>query len=713
LIFQGIMTTNWLHFLADYYALLELTTCVVAVLFLVSAADDLFVDAWYWIRQAYRRLTRTRTYRPVTERQLEQHAEQPLAIMVPAWLEYDVIAQMIENMVTVLNYRNYVIFVGTYVNDAHTIAEVERMRRRYKQLHRVEVPHAGPTCKADCLNWIINAIFLYEKKRGYQFAGVILHDSEDVLHSLELKFFNYLLPRKDMIQLPVMSLERKWSELVAGTYMDEFAESHAKDIVVRESISGMVPSAGVGTCFSRRALQALASDNQNQPFNTDTLTEDYDIGARLASIGMTSIFARFPVHFSVNRKTWFGFGKERQVTLKMPLCVREYFPDHFKTAYRQKTRWVLGISLQGWAQIGWSGSLANKYLLFRDRKGIVTALVSVPAYLLLLQFLPFWIADHFGFWKLASGSVLQSQTWLHYVLYANLSALALRASQRAYFVSRLYGPVHGLLSAPRMVVANFINFVAVARAWKLFLAHLLFGKRLAWDKTMHDFPSDDRLMRTRQRLGELLVSWQAITEEDMKKGLQEHTEMHLPLGHILVARGYIDEETLAEAIAFQSDLSRAEIRIAASLPAPVSLDMCVRLGAMPIGQDANGKPIVAVGKPLADDALRELASAFGTQPVQHIARDSEIVSGLRLAMAEMNAKSIKREFKGASLLGELLIHNGKITRETLEQAMQHYISPQHGRIGDYLVGRGLVSREVIEETVQQQMALLRLALGVA
>jgi adsorption protein B len=99
--------------------------------------------------------------------------------------------------------------------------------------------------------------------------------------------------------------------------------------------------------------------------------------------------------------------------------------------------------------------------------------------------------------------------------------------------------------------------------------------------------------------------------------------------------------------------------------------------------------------------------------VQHIARDSEIVSGLRLAMAEMNAKSIKREFKGASLLGELLIHNGKITRETLEQAMQHYISPQHGRIGDYLVGRGLVSREVIEETVQQQMALLRLALGVA
>jgi adsorption protein B len=61
----------------------------------------------------------------------------------------------------------------------------------------------------------------------------------------------------------------------------------------------------------------------------------------------------------------------------------------------------------------------------------------------------------------------------------------------------------------------------------------------------------------------------------------------------------------------------------------------------------------------------------------------------------------------------LLVQNGKITRETLEQVMQHYVSQQHGRIGDYLVSRGLVSREVIEETVQQQMALLRLALGVA
>ena len=44
--------------------------------------------------------------------------------------------------------------------------------------------------------------------------------------------------------------------------MDEFAEWHAKDLVVRESVSGSVPSAGVGTCFSRRALLALVGDDR-------------------------------------------------------------------------------------------------------------------------------------------------------------------------------------------------------------------------------------------------------------------------------------------------------------------------------------------------------------------------------------------------------------------------------------------------------------------
>ncbi|HCQ48108.1 MAG TPA: glycosyl transferase family protein [Achromobacter sp.] len=544
-------TLYWPYFIADYYRGLEVVTAVVGVIILLSSLDDLFIDAWFWLRELRRSLTVKRRYTALSAEELRAKPEQPLAIMVPAWLEYDVISSMLETMVSTLEYKDYMIFAGTYQNDQRTIDEVERMRRRYRKLIRVEVPHDGPTCKADCLNWIVQAIFAQNAKQPVPFAGVILHDSEDVLHPLELKYYNYLLPRIDFIQLPVTSLERHWHELVAGTYMDEFAEWHTKDLVVRESLSKMVPSAGVGTCFSRRALEELAAETNNQPFNTDTLTEDYDIGARLAQRGMKQIFGKFEVEYVTRRRSWFGLGPERVSTIRMPLGVREYFPNTFRTAYRQKARWTLGIGLQGWQQVGWTGSLANRYLLFRDRKGLVTSFIAILAYVLLANFFVFFLADKFGWWKVYYPSYFRPGGWLVILMWLNAVALLLRVVQRAYFVGRMYGWEHAVLSIPRMIVGNFINAMAAARAWRLFIAHLITGKRLAWDKTMHDFPSTDQLSQQRQRLGELLLSWQAIDQDTLARALEIQAREKKPLGQILTEQGWLDEGTLSEAIDFQ------------------------------------------------------------------------------------------------------------------------------------------------------------------
>lgn len=555
------------YLMADYYHALEIFSAVVAVLILLSSIDDLFVDAWYWVREIYRSIFVRRRYRSLKEEDLHAVQEKPLAIMIPAWLEYDVIAPMLENMVSTLDYRNYMIFVGTYRNDEKTKKEVERMRRRYRQLVRVEVPHDGPTCKADCLNWIVQAIFKQNSLQPEPFAGVILHDSEDVLHPLELKYYNYLLPRVDFIQLPVTSLEREWYELVAGTYMDEFAEWHTKDLVVRESLSHMVPSAGVGTCFSRHALEELAAETNNQPFNTDTLTEDYDIGARLARRGMKQIFGKFPVDYVIRRKPFFGIGKERVSTLTMPLGIREYFPNTFKTAYRQKARWTLGIGLQGWSQVGWEGSLATKYLLFRDRKGLLTSFVAIIAYVLLLNFAFFLFADWMGWWTVYYPSAFSPHGWLGILMTVNVVALALRMLQRSWFVYRLYGLQHALLAIPRMVIGNFINAMAAARAWRMYITHLVTGKKLVWDKTMHDFPSTDQLVQQRQRLGELLLSWQAIEADKLGQALEIQRKEGRPLGEILTEFGWIDAEALQEAIAYQQSVDAAE---AAAQSSPVA-----------------------------------------------------------------------------------------------------------------------------------------------
>jgi bacteriophage N4 adsorption protein B len=700
--------------MADYYRGLEYVAATVAAIILLSSLDDLFIDIWFWTRKFWRKVTIERRYSPLTVEQLYARDEQPIAIMVPAWHEHDVIAAMIEDLVRVVDYRAYTIFVGTYQNDPLTIREVERMRHRYKHLHRVEVPHDGPTCKADCLNWLVQAILHYEYEAGMEFAGVVMHDSEDVLHPIELKFFNYLLPRKDMIQLPVASLERNWFELVAGTYMDEFAEWHAKDLVVRESLTGAVPSAGVGTCFSRRAVLALVEQTESQPFNTESLTEDYDIGARILKLGMSSIFPLFPVQFTSRRKVWFGLGPEREIRTTMPLCVREFFPDTFRTAYRQRARWTLGIGLQGWALTGWSGSLANRYLLVRDRKGVVTAFVGMLAYLLAVQFMLFATASFLGWTPDLFPSPFIDSGWLNALLAANFVALCLRVVQRIIFTTRLYGWEHGVLAVPRMVIGNIVNFMAVARAWRLFIVHVVTGRRLAWDKTMHDFPSADALRDTRQDLGDLLVSWQAIDPERLEEAMQTEHAREAPIGRVLITRGWLDEETLAEAIAFQADLPRARFDAARMQEEPgvaVKPETLVRLRALPQGADAAGHAVFVSASLLDDAALDELRSEVGQAVSIQVVRESEIASGLRLLRGVSTTtfteegepiEDHEEAARGVPLIGDIMIEMGLVTRSAFESALREYRPERHGRIGDYLVAEGVITSDALSAAVDEQ-----------
>jgi adsorption protein B len=696
---------NWDLIVAEYNSGLEVLAAILALVIFISSLDDVFIDCWYWARRLFRRtkVERSAQYRRLSVEQLRDREEQPLAIMVPAWQESDVIAAMVQNMIEVMEYRNYRVFVGTYPNDRPTIDEVERMAKRFPQVQRVEVPHPGPTSKADCLNAVVAAIFEHEREANTEFAGVVLHDSEDVLHPLELKFFNYLLPRKDMIQLPVASLEREWYELVAGTYMDEFAESHAKEMVVRESVSGMVPSAGVGTCFSRKALQGLVGATRNKPFNVDSLTEDYDVGMRLSQMGMQSIFGVFPVTFHINRTAW-GSKKRRELLMQMPLCVREYFPDNFRAAYRQKARWVLGIGLQSWEQIKWRGrTTAARYLLLHDRKGVLTAFVSILAYILVAHFVIFHVGLATGWWHAYYPSLFQEGSIWRKMIYINAFFLAIRAAHRVYFTTELYGWEHGLMALPRMVVGNFVNCMAVARAWKMFLSYLFKGTRLAWDKTAHEFPSSTQLARRRQRLGELLQSWNAVEQGALERALEKQAGADVPLGRVLVSNGWLDEETLAEAIAYQADLPRAHLsadlvrKHAGDLP----VELAVRHRAIHMGHNKNNRPILAVASPLSEDALKDVTEAIGEEPVQRIAREGEVAVALRL-LSDPHHDEKAPAIPQGPLLGDMLIERGLLRREEFEMAMRDYKPDRHGRIGDYLVERRVIQREMLEQVAQEQ-----------
>ncbi len=682
----------------DGYILgLQFVAIYVGGLIALFSMDDLVVDIWFWGREIYRALVIRRRYKPLPESALLEQAEQPIAIMIPAWQEHDVIAAMIENTVNVTNYRNYRIFVGTYPNDEATIAEVERIRRRHKRVVRVETSQPGPTSKADCLNHIVRAILREEAATGTIYAGFVLHDCEDVLHPLELKFFNYLLPRKDLIQLPVVSLERGLRELIAGTYMDEFAEWHAKDLVVRESLAHAVPSAGVGTCFSHLAMDELIREGQ-PPFNVETLTEDYDIAARLAKAGLRTIIARFPVDYKVMRRKFLRSRSRREATLRMPLCVREYFPNTFRTSYRQKARWTIGISLQGWRQIGWTKSFWGNYFLMRDRKSLVAPALVVLGYVVFINFLLLML--FMGPEPLVFPPGLRGVAAA--IFGFNLVALVLRVLQRMYFVHRIYGWQHAVMSAPRMVAGSLVSFAATARALRIYTAHLVLKRPIAWDKTAHEFPSGATLISENRRLGDILTTWDAITSRQLDAALVEQHRTHRPLGRILLSHGWLDDETLAEAIASQAELPRAAItaELIRQHHDLLPEDLCIRLRAAPIGQGGNGELILAVARPLTPEQRDEIITAVGRTPVIKIVREGEMAAALRFLRGAGAPAA-----HASPLLGDLLIERGHITQDAFDAALESYRPDRHGRIGDYLLQSGVVSAQALTETAAEQQRM--------
>jgi len=143
------------------------------------------------------------------------------------------------------------------------------------------------------------------------------------------------MPPYDLAQLPVLSLPSPWRQFTAGHYLDEFAELHFKDILVRQWLTRSIPAAGAGCAFSRRALETIAAVSDNQVFNVDSLTEDYELGLKLGRHGLRSVFVKARI-----RGEWVGTW--------------EHFPARLRQAVRQKSRWVIGITLQGWK--GWAGT---------------------------------------------------------------------------------------------------------------------------------------------------------------------------------------------------------------------------------------------------------------------------------------------------------------------------------------------------------------------
>jgi bacteriophage N4 adsorption protein B len=572
---------------------------VAAGIFL-NQLDELFMDANYLMRGLHRR-----SRRRVSWKTLQAVPQKRIAILVPAWKEAEVIRQMLEHNIGSLDYDRgrYTIFCGTYRNDAETQREVDAAARRFSNVRKVVVPHDGPTSKADCLNWIYQGIVLDEQQHGGRYDILLMHDAEDVIHPLSLRLYSLLIPRHDFVQTPVFSLELGLHQGVAATYIDEFAEHHLKDMLVRERIGGLVPSAGVGSAFRREAFEEIARAHGQHPFNVESLTEDYEIGLKFRLAGKK-------VHFACRSLEGGPPGGRREEII----ATREYFPGGFRASVRQRSRWILGIALQTWRQIGWKGSLPVLYCLWRDRKALLTNTLVLLAYLV----------AGYGVVRLAAsaggaapapdlGGGLAGQV-LGLLFAFNLGAMVWRASMKAKLVGRLYGWGHALFSAPRLVLGNLISLVATARAVGSYVKHRITGAPLRWLKTAHVFPNVAALQAQRRRLGQLLVEEHGLPPQDLEEALALQQELGRPLGEILGVMGLVSDQDLARALAQvheQQGANQDGLRPAERELADLPESEAERLGVVPLAGDRAATVRLAAQRPLDGEALRVLEQRYG------------------------------------------------------------------------------------------------------
>ena len=577
------LTEVFVHYL---YGLRYVALCLMCVM-VVFAIDDLFIDLYYWTRRAWRAITVYRKRGVFDENALFSQKEKPLAIMVPAWQEVGVVGKMAELAASELDYENYQIFVGTYPNDPGTQQDVDSVCQRFPNVHKVVCARPGPTSKADCLNNVIASILEFEKTTKVKFSGFILHDAEDVVSAMELRLFNHLLERKDLIQLPVYPFSKSPLNFTAGHYLDEFSEMHGKDIVVRESMVGQVPSAGVGTCFSRRAIIKLTAEGEGLPFDVQSLTEDYDISFRMKEWGMEEIFA----HFSVSDSKYASFAeksKSRSLSGGNVVCVREYFPSTVSTAVRQKSRWIIGIVFQGFQVHRWSKDWKLNYFLWRDRKGVIAHFVSFFSTLILFNVLVIWAYDLLMPNSYRYLSLFSDDPLSVFLLQANLLFFINRVIQRMILVRRYYGIFQALLSPFRLFWGNLINFLANIRAIRQVIEQGGNPKRVAWDKTQHEYPTISNRM-TGRSLGNILLDKNAITEKQLEQAL-ENRQSFERLGQTLQRLHFASADQVGVALAEQANVSYAKINpfsIDSSLVNLLDENLALKYRVLPLGLSNN------------------------------------------------------------------------------------------------------------------------------
>ncbi len=466
-----------------------------------------------------------------------------LAILIGAWNESSVIDDVIDNLISSIQYPKsmYHVFIGVYPNDPETMNVVSELEKKYSNVHMIVNVINGPTSKAQNLNNTISKIKEFELTYNVTFASITIHDAEDVVHPYELMVTNYLIDKHAALQFPVFPLMQMpkfknfFKTLTLGTYADEFAENHFITMVGRCSTGGFVPSAGTGLALSRKVFDYFESD---EIFPSDSLTEDYRLSLTLFEKGLSMYY----VLDSIPR-----VSRDNKVVYDY-IATRSMFPATFNKAVKQKTRWILGITMQSvklkeiFAKNGLS--FMARYSVYRDLKAKVGNLLTFVGYPVLIYFLVSI------FTPLTPIYPKFSLSWYLSLIVTIL--MVERQISRATAIYNVYGfkmMFFSCLLPPllpiRVIWGNIINLVATLLAYK---QNILSNKKqkktktkeLKWAKTDHTFLSKNILKRYHRTFGDILIEKNIINPKKLK------TELNIKPSDVFIGEHLLQQKLITE-----------------------------------------------------------------------------------------------------------------------------------------------------------------------
>ena len=430
---------------------------IVGLLIFVASIDDLIVDILIALK------LRTPRIGPVPSIDRKGNQKPKIAIFVANWHEADVLGRMVEGNLENLDYRPLKFVLGVYPNDTETRRVAEEVAKKHPDLVQVVVNRRnGPTSKGQMLNEMFAHVYADPENTP---DLVIMHDSEDMIAPRSFDVYAHHARDSALIQIPVFSLDSRRRSLVGATYMEEFAERHTREMLLRSQLGAFVPSAGVGTGLRKDLIQHLLN-MRGYVFQAGSVTEDYVLGAEAHEAGFKTTFA---AHRS-------SADPHSQI-----IATLEYFPKDFWASIKQKTRWVYGIAFHSAFQLGWNGQGWNRFFLYRDRKGSIANLLPV----LSLAVLGAGLILQPDFSNMTSSMA----TLLSLVLAINTINILLRIYFRAIAFHAVYGTHNILGLLLRWPVSFCVNATAAGRAWRMFVVESGFAtKPVAWSKTQHEIP---------------------------------------------------------------------------------------------------------------------------------------------------------------------------------------------------------------------------------